>query len=146
MHSFHKTKIMSYDAKFIHDIVMDIENYPAFVPWCKSATILSYEKDHLIAELNIQFKMLSESYVSRVSARKTDDNYEIVTTAIAGPFKRLISIWKIKSINNSTEVQFSIDFEFKSRILEAIMGSFFSIATERMVAAFEARARDLSCK
>lgn len=146
MHSLNKIKIMPYDANLIHSIVMDIENYPKFLPWCSSATILSQEKEYISAKLTIRFKAFSESYVSKVISHKTDDGYEIKVEAISGPFKYLKNIWDIKSLNNCTEVKFFIDFEFKSRILDIAIGGFFSNVTEKMIAAFEARAKELSRK
>lgn len=144
MRSFNETRIIPYDANRLHDIIMDIENYPNFLPWCSSATILSQKENHLVAELKIVFKGVSYTYVSKVSSRKTQDLYEIEVVGISGPFKYLKNIWRIKSINNHSEVKFSIDFELKSRILDMVVGVFFSTVTEKMIAAFEARAKELS--
>ena len=73
-----------------------------------------------------------------------DNGYEVEAVAISGPFKHLKNVWKIKSLHNYSEVKFSIDFEFKSRILDMVMGIFFSTVTEKMIAAFETRAKELS--
>ncbi|MDP4708695.1 MAG: type II toxin-antitoxin system RatA family toxin [Rickettsiaceae bacterium] len=144
MHSLNETRVMPYDAALIHQIIMDIENYPDFLPWCSSAMILSQNEEYISAKLTIAFKSFSESYVSKVSSRKMEDGYEVETVAISGPFKHLKNVWKVKSLNNHSEVKFFIDFEFKSRILDMVMGVFFSTVTEKMIAAFETRAKELS--
>jgi coenzyme Q-binding protein COQ10 len=144
MHSLNETRVMPYDADLIHKIIMDIENYPTFLPWCSSAMILSQNEEYLSAKLTIAFKSFAESYVSKVSSRKMDSGYEVEAVAISGPFKHLKNVWKVKSLNNHSEVKFSIDFEFKSRILDMVMGVFFSTVTEEMIAAFETRAKELS--
>ena len=144
MRSFQETRIMPYDAGLIYDIVMDIEKYPQFLPWCSSAVILSKREEYLTAKLVVEFKNFSESYVSKVFSRQTLESYDIEVQAISGPFRHLRNIWQIKSLNNASEVKFSIDFEFKSIIMDMLIGIVFSTATEKMIVAFEARAKELS--
>lgn len=144
MHSFRETRVMPYDARFIYDIVMDIEKYPQFLPWCSSATILLKKKEYLTAKLAVEFKNFSKSYVSKVFSHQTPEGYNIEVQAISGPFRYLKNIWQIKSLNNASEVKFSIDFEFKSSIIDMLIGVVFSTATEKMIVAFEARAKELS--
>jgi coenzyme Q-binding protein COQ10 len=144
MYSLNETKMIPYDVNLIHQIIIDIENYPIFLPWCSSATILSKNEKGLSAKLTIAFKSFADSYVSQVSSRKIDNGYEVEAVAISGPFKHLKNVWRIKSLNNHSEVKFSIDFELKSRILDMVMGVFFSTVTKKMIAAFENRAKELS--
>ncbi|MDG1436547.1 MAG: type II toxin-antitoxin system RatA family toxin [Rickettsiaceae bacterium] len=144
MRSYKETKTIQYDASLLYSIIMDVENYPNFLPWCSYATILSKNEDYLEAELNITFKGVSESYVSRVFGVEDGSSYKIEVVGISGPFKFLKNNWVIESVNNGSEVKFSIDFELKSRILDMVVGVFFSTITEKMVAAFEDRAKELS--
>jgi coenzyme Q-binding protein COQ10 len=144
MHSFRETKVIPYDIELIYKIIMDIETYPEFLPWCSSATIISKQDGMLFADLTVSFHGISESYRSQVSSRKIHDGYEIKAVSNNGPFKKLENIWRIKSLNNGTKVAFSIDFEFKSRILNMVIGMFFSAAVEKMIVAFDARAKELS--
>lgn len=144
MHSFQETRIMPYKADLIDDIIMDIEKYPEFLPWCQKAKIISKNDDFLTAELSVEFKGFTENYISKVNREDKDGRYYIEVVAISGPFKLLKNIWSIKQLDNGAEVDFSIDFEFKSRILDMIIGMVFSIATEKMIGAFEARADELS--
>lgn len=144
MHSFQETRVMPYKASLINEIIMDIEKYPAFLPWCKKARIVAKNDNFLTAELFIEFKGFTESYVSKVITSSENDSYYIEVVAISGPFKLLKNIWAIKQLDYGAKVDFSIDFAFKSRILDMIIGMVFSVATEKMIGAFEARADELS--
>ena len=144
MRSFRQSQIIPYDADLIYKIIMDIESYPDFLPWCSSATIISKDANSLQSELFVSFHGISQSYISQVSSRKTEGGYEVKAISNTGPFKSLENIWRIKSLNNGTKVEFSIDFEFKSLILNTVIGTFFSAAAEKMIVAFNARAEELS--
>ena len=144
MHSFKEQRIMPYNFELIKDIIMDIEKYPDFLPWCDHATILSKTDQYITAELTVSFKSFSENYISKVLLEKNNDEYIIQAEAISGPFEYLQNIWNIKRHNNASIVNFSIDFQFKSKILNKLIGIVFSKATEKMIAAFEERAKNLS--
>jgi len=144
MHSFKETRVMKHPADLISEIVMDIEQYPEFLPWCTSAVILSTDNDLIVAKLEISFKGFSESYISRVAKEKSKDDYLITAEAISGPFRYLKNSWHIKQLKNGSEINFSIDFEFKSTILDMVIGLIFSVATKKMIAAFEDRVNKLS--
>ncbi|MBN8511577.1 MAG: type II toxin-antitoxin system RatA family toxin [Rickettsiales bacterium] len=139
MHTFKEVKNVESDPAFICDIVMDIEKYPEFLPWCSQATILNADSDKVIAELSVSFNGISESYISEVQIYKEEQEITIISKAISGPFKYLESKWVIKQLDKVSQVQFSIDFEFKSRILDMVIGLFFSLAIQKMIDAFEQR-------
>ena len=144
MHSFNDTRLLPYDAKLVRDIILDIEKYPEFLPWCSDAQLLSKTQKELIAQLTISYKFFRETYKSLVITTETPEEFTINVEAISGPFKKLKNFWSIKKINNQCEVKFSIDFEFKSVILDAVIGTFFSMATNKMIKAFETRAYHIS--
>ena len=135
---------MPYKADLIDQVIMDIEKYPEFLPWCQKARIISKSDDFLTADLCVEFKGFTENYVSKVNRDAKNGEYYIEVVAISGPFKLLRSIWSIKQLDNGAEVDFSIDFQFKSRILDMVIGMVFSATTEKMIGAFEARADELS--
>lgn len=141
MHSFNDTRLLPYQAELVRDIVLDIEKYPEFLPWCSKAKLLSKAETELTAELTINFKLFTESYKSRIITTENKESFEINVEAISGPFKKLTNFWSIKKLNNDCEVNFSIDFECKSMILDSVIGTFFSMATNKMINAFETRAR-----
>jgi coenzyme Q-binding protein COQ10 len=124
---------------------MDIEKYPQFLPWCLAAKITDkIDENNLNADLVINFKGFSQKYSSKVKAKKILDNeFTIDVVAIKGPFKNLVNSWKIKNIESvGCVVEFSIDFEFKSIILEKMLGLIWQKATNKMIDSFEKRAQE----
>lgn len=136
---------MRHDADIIEQIIMDVEKYPEFLPWCSAASILEQDDNSMIALLEISFKGFKENYKSKVKKDANSDGCQISVDAISGPFRYLKNVWNIKELENGVEVIFSIDFEFKSTILDMIVGVIFSTAAKKMIAAFENRANSL-CK
>ena len=147
MPSFKQAKILPYSAKQIHDLVMDIEKYPEFLPWCKQAKIIEQiSEENLIADLLINFKNFFEKYTSDVKCGNNQNGeYFVNVVAIKGPFKSLINKWNFKDLEGekSCLVEFFIDFQFNSFLLEKMFGSVFERATEKMMTAFEERAKDI---
>ena len=149
MPSHKEIKILPYSAKQMFDLVMDIEKYPQFLPWCLAAKITNRLSDnHLNADLAINFKGFSQKYSSDVRSGKTDGNELLISVvAIDGPFKTLINSWQFKDISNNKrecQVEFFIDFEFRSKLFGKIIGMIFKKATEKMIDAFENRAKILT--
>jgi coenzyme Q-binding protein COQ10 len=146
MTNFKESKILPYSASQMFDLVMDIENYPQFLPWCKIAKIIEIIDDqNLKADLVINFKSFFEKYTSLVSHHKISDHeFKVKAVAIDGPFKTLITKWHIKNINDqNSQIDFFIDFSFNSIILEKMISSLFEKAAQKMINAFEDRARIL---
>jgi coenzyme Q-binding protein COQ10 len=145
MTSLTETRVLEYSAEKIYNIVMNIEKYPEFLPWCKEAKIVRTLDDQALeADLSVSFKAFFGKYRSRVMHKKNDaesDVYCINASALNGPFKRLQSTWKIKKIDDEKcLVEFFIDFEFRSQLLEKMIGIFFSSIAKKMIESFEARA------
>jgi coenzyme Q-binding protein COQ10 len=143
MPSLTQTKTLPYPAKKIHDLVMDIEKYPEFLPWCKQAKIVKkISTHHLQADLLINFKNFFEKYRSDVKHGHRDGSYFVDVEAIEGPFKRLVNKWKIHELENQKcKVEFFIEFEFNSILLTKMIGAIFERAAEKMMKAFEERAK-----
>ncbi len=142
MPSHKEIKTLPYSARQIFDLVMDIEKYPQFLPWCLVAKITKvFNEKHFEADLAINFKGFSQKYSSDVRASQTiDGEFLISVVAIDGPFKNLINSWQFKDISGGCQVEFFIDFEFKSIILGKMIGMIFEKATNKMIDAFEKRA------
>lgn len=142
MPSLSEKRILPHKAKKIYDLVMDIEKYPEFLPWCKQAKIIEVvSSNNLKADLLINFKNFFEKYRSDVKHGKAQDDYFIDVVAIEGPFKKLENKWRIRDLENGKcEVEFFIDFEFNSIILSKLIGVIFEKATQKMMTAFEQRA------
>ena len=121
-------------------LVADIERYPEFLPWCVGARIRERRPDLLVADLIIGFRMFRESFTSRVVL---DRPRRIDVTYAEGPFRRLNNHWVFEPVPGGCRIDFYVDFEFKSRLMQKLIEVLFSEAVRRMVGAFERRARDL---
>jgi coenzyme Q-binding protein COQ10 len=144
MHTYQDTQISPYSPGQIFDLVIDIERYPEFLPWCRASRILKREEGRMLAELVVSFKHITESYVSNVVYRRPDIGSEegfIDVTLVQGPFTRLENHWKFRLLpDGNTEISLHLTFQFRSRILDSIIGMLFGKASARMINAFKQRA------
>lgn len=143
MPHFHQVKILPYDAKQLFDLVLDVESYPEFIPWCEASRIISKSNTEIIAELVIRLKAFTEKYQSSIIFNSSEQLFTIEVEAISGPFKYLKNSWKFSKIDTGTKVEFFIDFQMKFTILDNLIGIFFGEATKKMIDAFEKRAQAL---
>jgi coenzyme Q-binding protein COQ10 len=144
MPTHHETQILPYTPQQLYALVADIERYPDFLPWCRAARILEWKGNVQLAELIISFKGLTESYVSRVALTPPENGEgSIDVQLVRGPFQHLANHWKFVAHESGTALDFFVDFRFKSRILEGLIGGLFERATVKMVNAFKARAEEL---
>jgi len=133
-------RVLPYAPEQLFSLVADIERYPEFLPWCVGARIKERRPDLIVADLIIGFRMFRERFTSRVSLdrpRRIDVEYA------EGPFRYLNNHWTFTSDPKGCRVDFFVDFEFRSRLLQRLIEVLFSEAVRRMVGAFEKRARDL---
>ncbi len=125
-------------------IVADVARYPEFLPWCHAARVRQRDGNVEIAELAIGFGPFHEKFVSRVElAPDHPGGPRIDTTGIDGPFRRLISRWTFQSDPHGTMIDFELEFDFRSMLLQQTVRLLFAEAVRRMVSAFEARAGQL---
>ena len=126
-------------------MVLDIEKYPEFVPWCLNGKILSKkEKENVIeimADLTIGKSFLNETYKSIIIYDKLADSIQV--TNIGGPLKYLENKWFFKQVAKNSEVDFYINFELKNKILHLLMSKSFNIGLKKIANAFEKRAIEL---
>ena len=138
-------RTMPYSAKQMYDLVADIGAYDQFLPWISAVRIRSQEDmpDGQIveADLVVSFKVFRERFGSRVTLQP--DLRHIEVEYLEGPFKYLKNHWKFVDQEDGCEIDFFVDFEFKSRALQAVIGLVFNEAMQRIVRAFEERARTL---
>ena len=138
-------KIIPCKKKDLIEMVLDIEKYPEFVPWCLNGKI--YKKNdmkdilELEADLTVGKKFLNQTYKSHVTYYKNKD--KIVVNNIGGPLKHLVNEWEIREINNQSEVNFLIDFEIKNIFYNMIMKKSFDQGLKTIADAFEKRANQL---
>ena len=139
MPSHTEQRVLPHEPEQLFDLVADVGRYPEFLPWCVAARVLEQDETKMRAELAIGFKGIRERFISRVALdrpnRRIDVEYE------KGPFKYLVNHWQFEPADGGKcRLDFKIEFEFRSRILEMLMGRLFDEAVRRMVRAFEDRA------
>jgi coenzyme Q-binding protein COQ10 len=126
------------------DLVADVDKYPQFVPLCQSLRVRRRtpgegDTEVLVADMTVAYKFVRETFTSRVTLNKPE--LTIVVAYIDGPFSKMENRWTFKPTGEkSCEVEFAIDYEFRSRTLGMLMGAMFETAFRRFSAAFEARA------
>ncbi len=134
-------RVVGYSPEQLYALVADVERYPEFLPWCIAARVRRRKDDLMVADLVIGFKMVRERFTSHVkldpAGRQIDVSY------IEGPFKYLDNHWVFEDHPEGCVIDFYVDFEFRSRLLQKMMEALFHEAVRRMVRAFEARAHDL---
>ena len=127
------------------DLVLDIEKYPEFVPFCIDAKVYEKnEKDNLlliVGDLTIGKGPFKDTYKSDVKYNKKEDS--IFVTNLDGPLKHLENTWHFKEENNVTEVSFEVDFELKNKFLNIVMTKSFQFALDKIAEAFQKRAEEL---
>lgn len=140
MPTYAERKQLAYSAQQLHDLVADVESYPKFLPWCVAARNRAKNGNVLISDLVIGFKMFRERFSSEVTLTpgRIDVAYK------EGPFKYLTNHWIFEpQEDGSTIIDFYVDFEFRSKLLQSVMGALFNEAVKVMVNAFEKRAKQL---
>ena len=145
MPAHQETRVLPYSAQQMYDLVADVANYPEFLPWTAAARIRSVEDQgaysEMLADLVVSFKVFRERFGSKVLL--WPEQKKIDTSYLDGPFKHLESTWQFRDVDGGCEVNFEVDFEFKNRILQGAAGMFFNEAMQRIVRAFEERAKEL---
>lgn len=146
MSSFSQVIKVNHSAKNMYDLVMDIEKYSEFLPWCKKAQIVEKISDNnLHADLLINFKNIYETYRSDVKfGTLNNKDYFVDVIAISGPFRKLINKWRFIALDkDNCRVEFDVEFEFNSKILTTMIGFIFKEASRKMVKAFGDRAQEI---
>jgi len=126
-------------------MILDIERYPEFVPWCLNGKIYSkidkIDKVEITADLTIGKSFFNETYKSFVVYNKSTDSIQV--TSIDGPLKHLENKWLFKQKEKNSEIDFYINFELKNKILNMFMDKYFYIGLKKIADAFEKRAMEL---
>lgn len=130
-------RVLPYAPEQLFDLVADVEKYPDFLPWCLAARIRSRTDTVIVADLVIGFKMFRERFTSRVTLERPG---RIAVEYVEGPLRHLNNEWRFSPHPKGCELDFSVEFEFRSKVLQTLIGALFDQAFQRMVAAFEARA------
>ena len=139
MRTHNETVISPFTAEQIYALVADVESYPKFIPWCVGARVVERTGEFVIADLLVGFKGVSETYRSKVHFLENEIDIEY----LKGPFSHLENRWKFRPSGEGCEIDFMIRFEFRSKLLQALIGGLFDKAVMKMMHAFEERAHEV---
>ena len=144
MPTFSNKRRVRHSAADMFDLVADVEHYPEFVPMCRAMKVLQRTAaeegvETVVADMTVSFKLVRETFRSRVTLDRP--KLQILVEYLQGPFSHMQNRWTFRPLDDrSCEVEFFIDYEFRSRTLGMLMGGMFDVAFRRFAAAFEARA------
>ena len=146
MPQFSTKRRVHHAATDMFDLVADVDKYPQFVPLCSALTVKSCaEKDGktvLVADMTVAYKIIRETFTSRVTLDR--QGLKIMVEYLNGPFKRMQNRWTFYPVEAKVcDVEFFIDYEFRSRTLAVLMGAMFDSAFRRFAVAFEQRADEI---
>lgn len=127
---------LAYGADELFAVVAGIKDYPSFVPWCSGARILQEDQQQIIADLVIGFGPFQETFRSQVTL---DRPRQVKVEAVEGPLEHLNNTWTFTPVGDKTYVDFVIDFQFKSHLLDHVANEMFYQAATRMMSAFGSR-------
>ena len=147
MPSFHKLRHLSHSPELLLGIILDIERYPQFLPWCLNANVRMRKEDSLIGDLCVGYGLLNRSFSSQVRFDKGKGLVEM--QADDGLFSHFESRWRITHGEKTAEgsktlVDFFIDFRLRALPFKSVFENIFCQAAERMVEAFEQRANNIA--
>jgi len=138
-------RLLPYTHDQMFQLVGDVEAYPDFVPWITSMRVwnprLEGEISLVDAEATVGFSFLQERFSTRV--RRDAARGEIVVTLLQGPFRKLVNGWRFSPHPTGVQIDFMIDFEFKSMMLDMMLSANMEKAVAKLVGCFEARAKAL---
>jgi len=136
-----ETRHLPYTPEQLFDLVADVGRYQEFLPWVAATRVRSNSDTMMIADLVVGFSSLKETFTSRVTKERPT---RIHVEYVDGPLKYLHNSWKFRPDGKGgTDIDFCVDFAFKSRIFESLAGQMFDRALRRMINAFEQRAHQL---
>jgi coenzyme Q-binding protein COQ10 len=144
MPHFSTKRRVRHSATDMFDLVVDMEKYPAFVPLCSALNVRSRTQKGegvsvVIAEMTVAYKMIQQTFITRDTLDAA--NLKILVEYLEGPFSHLRNRWVFHPTGENTcEVEFFIEYEFRSRTLAMLMGAMFDTAFRKFAAAFEKRA------
>jgi len=136
-----ETRHLPYTPEQLFDLVADVGRYDEFLPWVVAVRVRSSSEEETIADLVVGFSAFKERFTSRVLKERPD---RICVDYVEGPLKYLHNEWRFdRAADGGTNLHFSVDFAFRSRLFETLAGQMFDRALRRMTSAFERRAASL---
>lgn len=147
MYCFHHTCITPYSVEQITHLVLDVESYPHFLPWCCDARIVEKNSQNniheMVADLYINFKGIGMSYRSQVVSDLQKESSIIDVNAIKGPFNKLHNSWHIVQNKEGVLIDFTLEFALSASLFDKMLAPFFAKACDKMLLSFMKRAEEL---
>ncbi|UVF17477.1 type II toxin-antitoxin system RatA family toxin [Microvirga terrae] len=146
MPTFRTTRTVQHTPAQMFALVADVERYPEFVPLCEDLRVMRRVQsgegiESLVATMSVGYKAINETFTTRVTL--DDPRRKITVEYVDGPFKYLENRWTFREAPGGCEVDFYINYEFKSFALGLLMGSVFDKAFRKFTGAFEERADEI---
>jgi coenzyme Q-binding protein COQ10 len=147
MPQFSTKRRVRHTATDMFDLVADVEKYPQFVPLCSALTVKNRSSKGddvivLVVDMTVAYKIIQETFTSRVMLDRP--NLKILVEYLNGPFKRMQNRWAFHPVGKDTcDVEFFIEYEFRSRTFAMLMGAMFDAAFRKFSTAFEKRADEV---
>ena len=135
-----REEVVDHSAKKLFDIVVDIESYPEYIPWCTRMVVNERKNNEIYADMYVQYKfILAQKFGSHVKFNSNELTIE--TNYIEGPLKDLTTNWSFKEINSKkSKIVFNVNFEFKNFIHQKIAKTFYPLIENKMIKSFKNRA------
>ncbi len=141
MPGIRETRQLPYSCEQMFDLVADVSSYDKFLPWVIATRVRSDSDTEMVADMVVGFKSIREKFTSRVEKERPN---RLEVFYVDGPLKDLDNLWCFKCLpDGGCELEFNVDFTFRSPVFEALAGQYFDRAFRKMVAAFETRADEL---
>jgi len=143
MKNSQREEIVYHSSKKLFDIVIDIESYPEYIPWCERIVVNERKKNEIFADMYVKYKfVLDQKFGSHVKFDK--DKLTIETHYLEGPLKDLKTNWRFEKIeNNKSKIFFKVNFEFKNLIYQKVAETFYQLIETKMINSFKERADNL---
>ncbi len=149
MARYHLVRVLPFAPDDLFQLVGDVRRYPEFVPWLQDMRVWGEQEtapgvEQLDAEAGVGFSFLRERFATRVTRDRPART--IGVSLLRGPFRKLENQWRFQPHRLGTQVDFDIDFEFRSRLLDALLRANFDTAVNKLIACFEDRAEAVCAK
>ena len=138
-----REEVISHSAIKLFNIVLDIENYPEYIPWCTKMVVNQRKKNEIFADMYVKYKfILTQKFGSHV--KFNENELTIQTSYIEGPLKDLKTNWKFEEVKkNKSKIIFEVNFEFQNFIHQKLAETFYPLVENKMIDSFKKRADNL---
>ncbi|MFK5986678.1 MAG: type II toxin-antitoxin system RatA family toxin [Pseudomonadota bacterium] len=139
-----KNALIPYSAEAMYDLVLDVDQYYKFLPWCSQSAILNQTELLLEGEITVDHSVFKKSFVTQNTLIK---NQKIEMKLLKGPFKRLDGMWEFTALDKTcSKISLHLEFEFQNKIISMALGPVFSQIANSMLDSFCQRAMDVYSK